>query len=74
LEKKTLNNEIGLYRQFLFYARVTFLKTLCKSNTKSPFKAWYFLGFGGLTISSYIAYDNTTREHTDLWSILVLYI
>jgi hypothetical protein len=38
------------YRHVLFYMRVTFLKkTSHKSNTKSPFKAAYFLWVRRLT-------------------------
>ena len=50
-----------MYRQISFYARVTVLKTLCKSkshtpNKKFPFKIAYeyFLGVRGLTTSYYI--------------------
>jgi hypothetical protein len=39
---------------------------LWKLNTEFPFKTVYFLGVGGLTASSYIAYDCTIHGHTDL--------
>jgi hypothetical protein len=38
---------------------------LHKSNTKFPFKTMYFFGVWRLTTSSCIAYDYTTRGHTD---------
>ena len=40
-----------------------------KLNAEFPFKTVYFLGVRGLTTSSYIVYDRTTRGHTDLQSI-----
>jgi hypothetical protein len=68
--KHTLK-ECRKYGQFSFYARVTFLKKLCKLklhkfNTKFPLKTVHFLGFRGLTTSSYVVYDYTTSGHTDL--------
>jgi hypothetical protein len=53
------------YRQFLFHARVTFLKKPHKPNMKFPFKTMYFLGVRVLT-SFCIVYDHTTSGHTDL--------
>jgi hypothetical protein len=36
------------------------------NQTKLSFKTVYFLGVGGLTTSSYVAYEYTTSGHTDL--------
>ena len=46
----------------------------CKSNTKFPFKAVYFLGISGLTTCSYILCNYTTSGHIDLQSICLLCI
>jgi hypothetical protein len=45
-------------------------KTLCQSNTKFPFKTVYFLGVRGLTTSSYIVYNNSTKELPVILSVL----
>ena len=57
-----------------FMAGMYTWKTLCKLNTKFPFKRMHFLGVRGLSTSSYIAYDYTTSGHMDLYSIYLLYI
>jgi hypothetical protein len=49
-----------IYKQVLFYTRVTFLNNFAQSNTKFTFKTVYFLGVRGLTTSSYIVYDCTS--------------
>jgi len=51
-----------------------FLKKSQNLNTKFPFKTAYFLGFGGLTTSSYMVYDYTTIGNMDLWNIYLMYI
>jgi len=51
-----------------------FLKNIAQNEHTFPFKTVYFLGFGGLTTSSYTVYDYTTIENMDLWNINVLYI
>lgn len=45
-----------------------------KLNTHFPFQTVYFLGFRGLTPSSYIAYDIITSGHTDLQKVCIPYI
>ena len=57
-----------------FYTKVMFFKNNTQTEHKFPFKTVYFLGFGGLTTSSYTVYDYTTIGNMDLWNIYVLYI
>jgi len=65
------NVTISDYRQVSFHARIMFLKklykfTLCKLNTKFPFKTVYLLGARGLTTSSSLVYECTTSRYSDL--------
>lgn len=59
--------------QVLFYARVTFLKTVSQVEDYTPIYNNVFLGVRALT-SYCIVYDCTTSGHTDLQSIDVLCI
>ena len=54
------------YRPISFHARITFLKKSCKLNTKLPLTIVYFVGFRGLTTSSYTVYNYTTSGQMDL--------
>jgi hypothetical protein len=62
------NKKSRQYRQVSLYTSNTFLKNvgqieLVLTEQKFPFTTLYFLGVGGLTISSYIVYDYTTSRH-----------
>ena len=58
-----MTNAYNNYSQVSFYARDMFLKMSHKLNTKFPFKTLYFLGFRGLTASSYILYLRESSAH-----------